>query len=346
MQEAIARVMGGRSLSAREAESACGEIMRGQATPAQVAGLLVALRMKRETPDEVSGFARAMRGFGARLSSRRPVVVDTCGTGGDGKRTLNVSSGAALVAAGAGLAVAKHGNRAMSSQCGSADVFAELGVNVEAPPAVVEKCLNEAGIAFCFAQVFHPAMKHAAGPRRELGVRTIFNVLGPLTNPAGAQVQLIGVPGREVADLVALALARLGTGRSLVVTSRDGVDEVTTTAPVQAVEVAGHSVRRRFRLDGKDFGLRKARLSDLAGGSPSENARALIGMLRGEKGAFRDAVAFSAGVVCWLAGGARGIRQGIDQAFGAIDSGAALDRLERLKDLSRAAPAAAGTCGR
>ncbi len=308
--------------------------MQGRATPAQIAGLTVALRMKGETADEVNGFALAMRHHGVRLQSLHRLVTDTCGTGGDGKGTLNISTGAALVVAGAGLAVAKHGNRAMSSKSGSADVFAALGVNIEAAPAVTERCLNEAGIAFCFAPIFHPAMKYAGPPRRELGVRTIFNLLGPLTNPAGALVQLIGVAHRDVLELEARALARLGTGRSLVVHSRDGLDELTITSTTQAIEVSGHAIKRRMTLNGRTFGLKKAALSDLAGGTPEENAAVLQRVLKGERGAFRDAVVYNAGAVCWLAGAARNIQGGVELAERALDTGAALEKLERLKEIS------------
>lgn len=311
-----------------------GEIMQGQATPAQIAGLTVALRMKGERPEEVHGFANAMRRHGVHLATRQRRVADTCGTGGDGKHTLNVSTGAALVAAGAGLAVAKHGNRAMSSKSGSADVLAALGVKIDCTPQVAERCLNEVGIAFCFAQVFHPAMKYAALPRREIGVRTIFNLLGPLTNPAAAQYQLIGVGHRDLLELEAKALARLGTEHSLVVHSRDGLDELTTTAPTHAIEVVGHVVKRRMVLNARTFGLKRASLADMAGGSPEENAAALLRVLKGERGAYRDAIVYNAGAVCWLTGLARNIRAGIESAERALDSGAALAKLDRLKEVS------------
>ncbi len=336
LQGIIAKVVEGTSLAAKEAQSAMGEIMRGRATPAQIAGLIVGLRMKGETADEVNGFARAMREHGVHLATTRQRIVDTCGTGGDGKHTLNVSTGAALVAAGAGLTVAKHGNRAMSSKAGSADVLEVLGVKIDAEPMVVERCLDRAGIAFCFAQVFHPAMKYAGPPRRELGVRTIFNMLGPLTNPAGARYQLIGVARADMLELIAGALARLGTGCSMVVHSADGLDEMTTTAPTRAILVRGHRVVRRMTLNAKSCGLKKAKLSDLAGGTPRDNASALMRLLKGARGPFRDAVVFNAGAVCWLAGAARNLKQGVEIAGRAIDTGAALSSLERLKEASNA----------
>lgn len=332
--ETLKKIIAGGSLSVTEAEMAMGEIMDGKLTPSQIAGLIVALRMRGETPDEVMGFALAMRNRSARVNPSSGEVADTCGTGGDGKGTLNVSTGAALAVAATGIMVAKHGNRAMSSRAGSADVLAALGVRIDAPPEVVERCLNEAGIAFCFAPVFHPAMKNAAVPRRELGVQTIFNMLGPLTNPAGAKYQLIGVARKELLELEAKALARLGTGHSLVVHSRDGLDEMTTTAPTQALEVRGHSIVRRFVLEAGKYGLKKAALSDLAGSTPEANAAELLRVLQGGKGAFRDVIVYNAGTVCWLAGKAKSIKQGISLASGALDKGGALEKLERLKALS------------
>jgi anthranilate phosphoribosyltransferase len=309
--------------------------MEGRVTPAQIAGLAVALRMKGETVDEVAGFARAMRRRAARISAPKGVIADTCGTGGDGMHTLNISTAAALVAAGAGVTIAKHGNRAMSSRCGSADVLAALGVKVDAEPSAVERCLLEAGVAFCFAQVFHPAMKHAGPPRRELGVRTIFNLLGPLTNPAGASAQLIGVAAGDLLALEAGALAALGTGHSLVVHGRDGTDELTTTAPTRAIEVRGHRVVRRLTLDARVFGFRRSRIRDLAGGTPEENAAAILGVLEGKKGAFRDVALFNAGFVCWLAGIARSPKLGMEAAIRSIDTGSALGKLRRLQEATR-----------
>jgi len=335
IKEAIRKVTGRLSLSAREAEEAMGEIMGGAATPAQIAGLVTALKMKGETPDEICGFARSMRRHGVRLSAGRRLVADTCGTGGDGLNTLNISTGAALAVAGAGICVAKHGNRAMSSKCGSADVLAALGVNVECGPADARKSLKSHGIAFCFAPVFHPAMKNAGPTRKELGIQTVFNLLGPLTNPAGAQVQLIGVPRYELLELEAAALSRLGTGHSMLVHGADGMDEMTTTAPVRAVEVIGRRARRPFLIDARAFGLKRAGMRDLMGGSPERNSAALLGVLKGARGPYRDAIVFNAGAVIWLAGRARSIKGGIEAAEAALDSGAALDKLERLKGSPR-----------
>ncbi|MEK7476776.1 MAG: anthranilate phosphoribosyltransferase [Candidatus Coatesbacteria bacterium] len=335
IQEAIRILVEGKPLTAAQSEAAMGEIMDGTVTPAQIAGLAVALRMRGETVDEVAGFARAMRRRAAKIAAPKGVIADTCGTGGDGMHTLNISTAAALVAAGAGVTMAKHGNRAMSSRCGSADVLGALGVKVDADPSAVERCLLEAGVAFCFAQVFHPAMKHAGPPRRELGVRTIFNLLGPLTNPAGASAQLIGVAAGELLALEAGALAALGTGHSLVVHGRDGIDELTTTAPTKAIEVRGHRVVRRLTLDARVFGFRRVRISDLAGGSPEENAAAITGVLEGQKGAFRDVTIYNAGFVCWLAGLARTPRLGMEAARKSIDAGAARAKLRQLQEATR-----------
>jgi len=335
IQQAIRTLLEGRSLTSGGAEAVMGEIMEGRATPAQIAGLVIALRAKGETVNEVAGFARAMRERVAKVVPPAGVIADTCGTGGDGTHTLNISTAAALVAAGAGVTVAKHGNRAMSSRCGSADVLAALGVKIDVEPPVVERCLRETGIAFFFAQVFHPAMKHAGPPRRELGVRTIFNLLGPLTNPAGASAQLIGVAAGELLALEAGALAVLGTGHSLVVHGRDGSDELTVTASTKAVEVRGHRVVRRLELNARSFGFRRAKLADLAGGTPDENADAIRQVLGGKQGAFRDATLYNAGFVCWLAGLVRSPRLGMEAAARSVDTGAALGKLHQLQEAMR-----------
>jgi anthranilate phosphoribosyltransferase len=311
-----------------------GEMMDGTATPAQIAALAVALRMRGETAGEVGGFALAMRRRGVRIRARHRIVADTCGTGGDGLRTLNISTGAALVLGACGVAVAKHGNRAVSSSAGSADVFAALGVKVDAEPAVVEKCLNDLGIAFCFAPVFHPAMRNAGGPRKEMVIYKIFNLLGPLTNPAGANVQVIGVARRELLELEAEALARLGTGRSMVVHSDDGLDELTTTGKTRVIEVTGHRRRRQVTLSASRCGFRRASIRDLAGGTAEENAAALLKVLKGRKGAYRDVIVYNAGVMLWLAGRARNTMEGVEAASRALDNGSALRTLERLAEAS------------
>jgi len=334
IQEAIRKVVAGVSLSPQEAEMAMAEIMDGRATPAQIAGLAVALRMKGETASEVKGFATAMRRRALRVKPKCRIVADTCGTGGDGKGTLNISTGAAFVAAGAGVVIAKHGNRAASSRCGSADVLEALGIKIDPPRERVERCLNEVGIAFLFAPLFHPAMRHAGPPRRELGIRTIFNILGPITNPAGANVQLLGVGDRGLMELLAESISLLGTRRTLIVHSHDGLDELAPTAVTRVIEVTGGKVGRPSSMSPRAFGFRRSRVKDLAGGNARENADELLRVLKGKAGAFRDAVVYGGGAVCWLAGRARGMGEGIAMAAASIDSGAALDKLERLKDAS------------
>jgi len=326
----LGKVMGLSPLSVREAEYVMGEIMDGKLTPAQIAGLIVALRMKGETSDEIVGFALAMRRRGVKVKARSRIVADTCGTGGDGRGTLNISTAAALVASAAGVVIAKHGNRSVSSRSGSADVLEALGVKIDPPTAIVEKCLDEAGFGFFFAPMYHPAMKYAGPPRRELGVPTIFNMLGPLTNPAGAQIQLLGVGSKKQLELIGGALAKLGTRHSLVVHSEDGLDELTPTGPTMAMEIRGHTIKRLKPLRASDLGIKSCRISDLVGGDAEYNAARLRDLLKGKRGAYRSAVVYNAGVVCWLAGKARTMRQGVALAESMIDSGAATERLEMV----------------
>jgi anthranilate phosphoribosyltransferase len=321
-------------LTAAEAEAAMAAIMDGAATPAQTAGLLTALRAKGERPAEIVGLARSMRARAVRLQRPYPGAFDTCGTGGDGGGTFNVSSAVALVVAACGVPVAKHGNRAVSSRSGSADVFEALGVDVAAPPPVVEQCLSEAGIAFFFAPTFHPSMRHAAQARRELGVRTAFNLLGPLTNPAAPARQLVGVPRPELTELVARSLALLGTERAWVVHGADGIDEISTTGHTKVSECRGGFVRTFF-LHPSDFGLPCASLGDLAGGDPATNAGLTSAILDGHRGRRRDIVVLNAAASLLIAGAAGSIREGMVRASEALDSGAARATLERMVRLSR-----------
>ena len=336
IQEAIRLVSEGRSLSQEQAEAAMTAIMQGEATPAQVAGLAVALRMKGETPDEVAGMALAMRRHAVKVTpppGRK--VVDTCGTGGDRSHSINVSTGAAFVAAGAGLAVAKHGNRSVSSQTGSADVLEAMGVAIDLGPEEVERCLGEVGIAFLFAPTFHPAMRHAAQPRRELGIRTVFNILGPLTNPAGARYQLLGVYEPGLVDLVAGALARLGTERALVVHGLDGLDEISLSAPTLAAWVEGGEVRS-LTIDPTALGLAPAPPEAIRGDGPATNARLLREVLAGERrDALRDVVLLNAAGCLWAAGLAESLPQGMELARHIVDSGAAYQRLEAMTAFCR-----------
>jgi anthranilate phosphoribosyltransferase len=324
-----------QDLAVEEAAAAMDEIMEGRAQPAQIAGLLIALSMKGERPAEIVGFARTMRARSTRLSKQYHPVFDTCGTGGDRAHTFNVSTVAALVLAACGIRVAKHGNRSVSSRCGSADLFEALGVNVTAPPAVVERCLAEAGIAFFFAPTFHPSMRHAAPARKELGVRTAFNLLGPLTNPAGAARQLVGVPRPELTELVARSLAMLGSERAWVVHGADGLDEISTTGYTKVSEVREGAVNT-FYLHPSDAGLPKAAPEALRGGDASDNAVIARDVLAGKPGPARDIVLLNAGASLLIAGSAPTLRQGIAHAARAIDDGSAAAALDRLVTISNA----------
>jgi len=320
-------------LSVAEAAGAMETIMDGQAPPSQIAGFLVGLAMKGERPDEIVGLARTMRARATKLSRSFAPVFDTCGTGGDGAHTFNVSTVAALVLAACGVRVAKHGNRSASSRCGSADLFEALGVNLAAPPAVVERCLEEAGIAFFFAQVFHPSMRHAAPTRRELGVRTAFNLLGPLTNPAGAARQLVGVPRPELTELVARSLAQLGAERAWVVHGADGLDEISTSGYTKVSECRDGAVNT-FYLHPSDVGLAKSPATALRGGDAGENAAIARAVLSGEHGAPRDIVVLNAAASLLIAGRTATIPAGLALAADAIDSGRAAAVLDRLIALS------------
>ena len=324
-------------LTVDEAASAMETIMDGQAPPSQIAGLLVGLAMKGERPDEIVGLARTMRARATKLSRSFAPVFDTCGTGGDGAHTFNVSTVAALVLAACGVRVAKHGNRSASSRCGSADLFEELGVNVTATPPVVERCLDEAGIAFLFAQVFHPSMRHAAPTRKELGVRTAFNLLGPLTNPAGATRQLVGVPRPELTELVARSLAQLGAERAWVVHGADGLDEISTTGYTKVSECRGGAVNT-FYVHPADAGLPKTVPASLRGGDAAENAAIARRVLDGERGPARDIVLFNAGASLLIASRAATVPDGIAMAAEAIDTGRARMALDTLIRVSNEVP--------
>jgi anthranilate phosphoribosyltransferase len=325
-----------QDLTVDEAAGAMEEIMEGRAQPSQIAALLIALAMKGERPSEVVGLARTMRSRATKLSRDHAPVFDTCGTGGDRAHTFNVSTVAALVLAACGVRVAKHGNRSVSSRCGSADLFEALGVNVAAEPAVVERCLDEAGIAFFFAPTFHPSMRHAAPTRKELGVRTAFNLLGPLTNPANATRQLVGVPRPELTELVARSLAMLGTERAWVVHGADGLDEISTTGYTKVSECRDGEVNT-FYLHPADMGLSKSAPESLRGGEAAENAVIARRVLAGEPGAARDIVLFNAAAALLVAGKVGRIQDGLTMAADAIDSGRAAAVLDRLRELSQSA---------
>jgi anthranilate phosphoribosyltransferase len=330
--EALHKVTRREDLSEQEASAVLGEILRGEAAPALISGLLVALRMKGETVDEIVGFARAMRAAAAKveLNGMDPAaLVDTCGTGGDGLHSFNISTASAFVVAGAGAAVAKHGNRSISSRCGSADVLEALGARVTLQPAQVARSIEAVGIGFLFAPLIHPAMKHAQPARAELKMRTVFNLLGPLTNPAGAGSQVVGVFDRDLVPLLADALARLGVRRAFVVHGDDGLDEITTTGPTTAREVAGGKViEHRFKPE--DFGIEPARPGDLSGGDAEACAQILRSVLEGEKGPRRDIVVVNAAAALVAAGRAAGFREGAAFAAESIDSGSAKEKLEQF----------------
>jgi len=330
----LEKVLRHTDLTADEAAAAMEDVMQGRAPAAALAGLLTALAMKGERPAEIVGFARTMRANAVRLAAPAGELFDTCGTGGDRSGTFNISSAAALVVAACGVPVAKHGNRSVSSRSGSADVFEALGVNVGASPATVERCLREAGIAFFFAPTFHPSMKHAAATRRDLGIRTAFNLLGPLTNPAGASRQIVGVPRPDLTELLARALLMLGSTRAWVVHGADGIDELSTTGYTKVSECRAGAVNT-FYIHPGDFGLPKTASRELAGGDAALNAGIIREVLSGSRGAPRDVVLLNAGAALFVAGRVDTIREGIAAAAAAVDSGAATERLARMVELSR-----------
>jgi len=334
--QALRLIQSSGELNADDTESVFTEIMQGAATPAQIGALLMGLSIRGETADEVAGAARAMRAASLTIAPETRPLLDTCGTGGDGANTFNISTCVALVVAACGQAVAKHGNRAISSKSGSADVLEALGVRLDIPPQQVAACIDAVGIGFLFAPGHHPAMKHAAAPRRELGLRSIFNLLGPLTNPAGAEYQVLGVYAADRLELVAEALAQLGTRRALVVHGRDGLDEITTTGITDAVLVEQGHAPRRFEIDPAAFGIPYAHDGDLAGGEALANAAILRKVLTcRQPGPERDIVLLNAGAALWVAGRADGIAEGIALAAGAIDEGRAMQTLERLVAFTR-----------
>ena len=333
----IERLQRREDLTVDEASAAMGEIMDGRASSAQIAGLLIALAMKGERPSEVVGLARTMRLRAVPLSKKFDPVFDTCGTGGDRSHTFNVSTVSALVVAASGVRVAKHGNRSVSSQCGSADLFEALGVNINAGPAVVERCLEEAGIAFFLAPTFHPSMRHAGPTRKELGVRTAFNLLGPLTNPAGASRQLVGVPRPELTELVARSLGLLGSERAWVVHGADGLDEISTTGYTKISECRDGSVNT-FYLHPSDVRIPKASPETLRGGGADANAQIARDVLAGGAGAPRDIVLLNAGAALFIAGAVSSISDGLVMAADALDSGRAADVLATLVRVSNTSP--------
>lgn len=333
--EAIEQLLQGRPLDRAQAEGVMDQVMSGEATPVQIAGLVIALRAKGETVEEMAGFVDSMRTHATRL--RAPAgAIDTCGTGGDRTGTFNISTAAAVVAAGAGVPVAKHGNRAASSRCGSADVLEALGVDITLGPSGVEACLNEAGMGFCFAPTFHPAMRYAGPARRELGVRTVFNILGPLANPARVRRQALGVGAPGLAPLMIRVLKDLGHERALVFYGEDGLDELTTTGPSHVYQLIDNELSD-YELDPSSLGLARSSPRDLAGGTPPENATLVRGILGGETGPRRDVVLLNAAAALIAAGKTDDWREGLTIAAESLDSRRAAGVLERLVKTSQAA---------
>jgi len=330
--EVIAKLVKRESLSEAEAAAAFETIMRGDATPVQIAGFMVALRMKGETVEELTGFARTARALATPIDVDG-ALLDTCGTGGDGLATFNISTLAAIVAAACGAKVAKHGNRAASSLCGSADVLEQLGVKIDLAPDGVARCIEQAGIGFLFAPVFHPSFRFAGVPRRELGVRSVFNILGPLCNPAGAKYQALGVADASLAAKMADVLARLGVERAIVFHAGDGMDELSTSSPSLVIEIDGG--RKEYQLDPAEVGLKPADPLAVRGGGPEENARIARDVLAGAGGPRRDVVLLNAAAALRAAGRAKDWRDGIGMAAEAIDSGRAAEVLQNWATISQ-----------
>ncbi|MEW6188497.1 MAG: anthranilate phosphoribosyltransferase [Actinomycetota bacterium] len=330
--EAIRKVVERKDLTPGEAASVMEEIMSGRATEAQIASFLTALRMKGETVDEISEFAKVMRAHAIRISPKVADLVDTCGTGGDVSHTFNISTVTAFVAAGAGVHIAKHGNRSVSSRCGSADVLEALGVKIDLPPEAVEACIDEVGIGFLFAPLLHPAMKYATPVRRNIGIRTVFNILGPLTNPAFASAQILGVYDPSLAPVLAKVLGNLGVTHAMVVHG-DGLDELTTTGESRISELFDGKVKN-YSITPEQFGLPRVRVEDLKGGTVEQNAQIMKSILSGEKGTRRDIVLLNAAAALVAADKAKDLGEGLKLAAESIDSGAALEKLEKLREFT------------
>ena len=334
IHEALIKLLRHESLTTNDATTVMTTIMEGEATPAQIAALLTALRMKGETVEEIAGFARVMRAKAVRIAPHCSTLVDTCGTGGDRLKTFNISTAAAFVVAGAGVAVAKHGNRSVTSKSGSADVLEALEINLMVPPAVVESCIERIGVGFLFAQHFHPAMRYAGPVRREIAIRTVFNVLGPLTNPAGADCQVMGVYDPELTDVLARVLGVLGSRRAFVVHGMIGLDEWSTAGLTRVSELKdGQVTTRDYPI--AELGLAEAEPDTLLGGPPAENAEIIIRLFRGEGGPKRDIVMVNAAAALVAAGAAADLRDGLQQAAVSLDSRTALAKLEALRDMTQ-----------
>lgn len=334
LKPVLNKVVNGEHLSREEAKQAMGHVMEGEATSPQIASLITALRVKGETAEEITGFAQTMRAKALQPEVSRENLIDTCGTGGDGGKTFNISTATAIVAAASGARVAKHGNRAVSSKSGSADVLEELGLSIQLTEKAAVTCLEQTNLCFLFAPQYHQAMKHAVGPRKEIGFRTVFNVLGPLTNPAGADRQLIGVFDPSLTETLAEVLKNLGTRRAMVVASDDGLDEISVSAATKITELNEGTIRT-YRLSPEDVGLKRHPLSEITGGSVTENAHLIRSILEGEKGASRDIVVLNTAAVLYLTAQADSLQEGVRLTQERIDSGEARKKLDQLIEVSR-----------
>lgn len=334
MKEFIQKISEGHHLTKEEASSAMRTIMEGNATDAQIAAFLIALKLKGELPEELLGFVEVMREKSVKIKLDDPDAIDMCGTGGDNSGTFNISTVASFVVAGAGVTVAKHGNRSISSSCGSADVLKALGVNIELAPEKVEMCINKIGIGFLFAPLFHPAMKYAAKPRAELGIKTCFNMLGPMTNPAGVQRQLVGTFNFDAANKIANVFSKLNMQKVFVIHSSDGLDEFSLEYPTLVYEVDGQTTINKFHVKPEQFGLLSAKKDEIYGGTAEQNAQIAMNVLEGKQGPHRDVVLANAAFGLMVAGKARTIQEGIALAVESIDSGKSLEKLKQLKEYS------------
>jgi len=333
LQEAIKKLVRKEDLTKREMVRSMAQIMKGKATPVQVSSFLTASIMKGISVEELIGAAKVMRHFARRINIRRNIVVDTCGTGGDKSATCNISTAAAIIVAAAGVCVAKHGNRSVSSKCGSADVLEYLGVKIELEPQMVKECIETVGIGFMFAPNFHPAMKYAQPVRKELGIRSIFNFLGPLTNPAFVKHQLIGVCEEALLKDFVIALKELGSKRVMTVMGEDGLDEITTTGPTKICELNNGRIRT-YSITPNDFGIKKVKLSDIQGKDIQANARILKEILAGKNSPYRDIVSLNAAAALYVADAASSIKEGLELVHITIDSGRAREKLQHLIDFT------------
>ncbi len=333
IRESIDTVVSGQSLSMEDASLVMREIMEGEATPAQLGAFLTALALKGETTQEIAGMAKVMREMALQVKVDGE-LIDTVGTGGDGKNTFNISTATAFVAAGAGLKVAKHGNRAASGSCGSADVLEALGVQIELSPEAVAQCVNEVGVGFMFAPGFHPAMRYAGPVRREIGIRTVFNILGPLTNPAGAQTQLLGVAFPELGGIMAEVLGFLGSHHAMIVHGHVGLDEISLSGDTSVWEVRGGEVEE-WTLHVEDTGLPETPIEAIQGGTKEENAATMRRVFQGEQGPVRDMVLLNSAGVLMVGDKAESIRKGVEMSAGIIDSGAALAKLDQMIEVTQ-----------